>query len=215
MVIIPKKAATACETLRESIKENFSSSDPLFQSLITQKKVLCIVNPKHEKILEGEGQIAVPIHDRNTGNVHGMLKIEEISFSELNLSTIELCEALGEIVGKAYGYSQVFQNLLRNQIYSVRDERVYSSGLYQLHQNILEKPGVLELVIQPKDNLRTTRNQLISSIQSNLKGGELLYENDKSPNHFRVLVPSSTKQREGEISRALEQGKIQHQWISS
>ncbi len=80
----------------------YDSNSRLFQEVIGNRKTLCVVNDEHERILGGEGVLAGPLLDTQTGQVVGMLKVEKLGFTELNLSSVEAFRAVCEWVGMAF-----------------------------------------------------------------------------------------------------------------
>lgn len=83
----------------------FDPASPLFETVVARRQVLVISNPAHEALLGGEGLLAGPLVNRDTGEVVGMLKVERIGFLELHPSGIQnfqlLCDWIGAALAKA------------------------------------------------------------------------------------------------------------------
>lgn len=88
---------------KELFSTSFPSESELFQEITINPRVLSIINSKDATILGLEGILVVPIIDIDSdrGSL-GMIKIEEIPFTRLRVTTIETLRTIGEWVGAAY-----------------------------------------------------------------------------------------------------------------
>jgi hypothetical protein len=64
--------------------------------------VLSVANEKDEKILGAQGILAGPIVDARTGHSFGMLKIEEIAFTDMDIRTYEIFRILCAWIARVY-----------------------------------------------------------------------------------------------------------------
>ncbi|MEQ8663364.1 MAG: GAF domain-containing protein, partial [Gammaproteobacteria bacterium] len=94
---------------RDRFKRIFRADDPLYQAVIGGARVLCVANADDEGVLAGQGLIAGPLLNPDTGEVRGMIKIEDMGFLDLNLSTIEIFRVLCEWVGAFYANAQRYR----------------------------------------------------------------------------------------------------------
>lgn len=81
--------------------KTFSSETALYQEIIEKKRVLSL-NAQDVLILNSEGILAVPILSSPESPAMGMIKIEEMPFQGLKLSTIESLRLIATSLGKAY-----------------------------------------------------------------------------------------------------------------
>ena len=79
------------------------------------RQTLIGVNPEHEAILRGEGMLAGPLVSEETGKVIGMLKVEEIPFVELTLSTRAELPCRLRLGRAAFDNAQSFARLQEEQ----------------------------------------------------------------------------------------------------
>jgi len=84
---------------------------PLFIGVAGERRILCAINPDDEKALGNEGVLAAPLIDNESGEIFGMLKIEEIDFMELNLSSLESFRSLCHLIGSAYARARRYQKV--------------------------------------------------------------------------------------------------------
>jgi len=86
---------------KELYAKIFSSNDRLFQEVIEKRKIVSIHTSATE-ILGKEGVLAVPITSKETKEVLGMIKIEQVPFVRLKTSMVESVRIIGEWVGESY-----------------------------------------------------------------------------------------------------------------
>ena len=80
----------------------FDAASPLFGAVVAERRVLTTVRREDEAVLAGEGILAGPLADGETGRVVGMLKVEAIPFLELNPATVQNFRILCDWIGSAY-----------------------------------------------------------------------------------------------------------------
>ena len=94
----------------ESFSRTFRSDQRLFHEVIARQRVVCAASEEDERILEGEGILAGPLADRETGQVIGMLKIETIGFFDLHFSNVQTFGVLCDWIADAYVNARRFQS---------------------------------------------------------------------------------------------------------
>lgn len=86
----------------ETFKTTHDSSSPLYDPIVNKKKPLCVIYQEEQKVLGKEGVLALPLYDPEDESVFAMIKFEDVSFRELNLSNIEAIKELCNCACKAY-----------------------------------------------------------------------------------------------------------------
>ncbi len=117
----------------EAYLRRFSQDHPLYQQIAGKQKMVCVINADDEKILAGEGILAAPLIDPDTGEVFGMLKIEEIDFLELNFSNLEIFKTACELIGRAYSNAKEHKRAENNAIYDPETE-LFSYNFFQMQK---------------------------------------------------------------------------------
>lgn len=118
----------------------FSQDHPLYDKIVGQQRVCCIINPEDENALLGEGILAAPLIDPDIGQVFGMLKIEEIDFNELNISNLESFKTICELIGIAYANARLHKKIEENGIYSQPSNfTIFSHQYYVIQSEYLKK----------------------------------------------------------------------------
>lgn len=99
---------------------------PLFREIAQKKRLVCVVSPTDKEILSGQGLMAAPLIDVETGQVFGLIKIEEVNFLEFNLSTLEVFKTLCELIGMAYAHARTYKSLAKQakKIESLVQEKI-------------------------------------------------------------------------------------------
>jgi hypothetical protein len=80
----------------------FDASSPLFQAVVLHRRHLVASRPTQALVLSDEGLIAGPLTCSETGEIIGMLKIEDIDFLDLNPASIQTFQVLCDWIGSAY-----------------------------------------------------------------------------------------------------------------
>lgn len=103
----------------ETYIRRFPPDTALYREIVGNQRLLCIINPDDEKILSGEGLLAAPLIEPDTGEIFGMLKIEKMVFLDLNVTNLEAFSTLCELIGMAYANAKLHQKAEQNALYSI------------------------------------------------------------------------------------------------
>lgn len=95
----------------EKYKRRFEVDDRFTQAILTGYRVLTVVNSDDEKILDQQGVMAGPIMDHETHAIIGMLKIEEMSFEDFSLGTLETFKTLCDLIGLSYTNARQYKKM--------------------------------------------------------------------------------------------------------
>jgi hypothetical protein len=80
----------------------FSEHSPLFRAVVEDRRLLCVANPLDEVYLGRDGLLAGPICDPGSGDVLGMLKIEDLDFIRFGAEAIDNFRIAAEWLGFAF-----------------------------------------------------------------------------------------------------------------
>jgi polysaccharide biosynthesis protein PelD len=80
----------------------FSADTALFQAIVGRRRILTVARSADEKVLLNQGVLAGPLLAADTGEVFGMLKIEQLRFASLTPATMHTFRVLCEWIGEAY-----------------------------------------------------------------------------------------------------------------
>jgi hypothetical protein len=88
----------------------FDGQSRLFQAIVGSHRTLVAAVAEDEAALGGEGLLAGPLLNVDTGEVIGMLKIEEMGFLDLSTTSVENFRLLCEWIGTAYAQARRFES---------------------------------------------------------------------------------------------------------
>lgn len=114
----------------------FTSSSPLYDLVVNHRRVVCVVNEDDAKALGEEGVLAGPLINPSTNEVFGMLKIEDMEFLDINLSTIEIFKILCKLIGHSYANAYQYQEMKKNSIFSAQPG-IYSQAFFKTLKSYL------------------------------------------------------------------------------
>ncbi|MFM7345795.1 MAG: GAF domain-containing protein [Tagaea sp.] len=89
----------------------FDGQSALFQAVVGSRRTLVVASAPDDAVLAGEGAIAGPLVNLETGEVIGILKIEEMGFLQLNVTTLENFRLLCEWIGTAFAQARRFESM--------------------------------------------------------------------------------------------------------
>ncbi len=187
----------------ESYAVAFSPESPLFQEVVGRQRVVCVTSPGDEKILGTEGILAGPLINVESGEVTGMVKIEQLGFTGLNLTSIETFKVLCEWLGTHFGTHTRFENA-KSQMIQNPDNQFYSKKYYEnisgfiahLSERVGFESSTIKInttpgtVLKPetefriKEILRDTANEVTRKT-------DLIFEGDKDRFELLLVLPNT------------------------
>lgn len=187
----------------ESLYMTFEPSSELYQHIVSRQTVLCISNNEHERILAGQGSLAGPLLNPETGEVVGMLKIEEMNFLDLNLSGIETFGALCQWIGMAFGNAQQFEKVKSNSVINP-DHNLHSFNFFRRHTDyvtsLAKRIGfdVTMLVVKnsnaaqfSNDIRRNIATLLGDAVGKTLRNVDLAFDYQTGGEEYAVVLPAT------------------------
>lgn len=188
-------------TADDHFTRRFPVDHPLCREIVQRKRLVCIINKENEEVLEGEGIVAGPLVDRRTGEVFGMIKVEEIDFFRLDIGGLETFKTLCELIGSAYSNAIQYKLAKQNAIYE-EERGIFSAPLYSLVKRFLgnlckmTKVPLSNLLIklQLEEQVEEERAQEIASAIYDTLRGQLSEEtpifHGKGKFTYEMLLPT-------------------------
>lgn len=187
----------------DTLQQTLDSYSPLYQAVVGQQSVLVIANSDHERALDGQGILAGPILDPSSGQVVGMLKIEQMDFASLGLQTVESFKALAEWIGAALVNARHYQTAKSEAIISP-ERGLLTYGYFRRQSDYMSKLAkrigfnlsVLVIKLNNPDTLdeaariRVAR-QISESVRTTLRGIDLAFDYQTDGNEFSILLPAT------------------------
>lgn len=185
--------------------ESFGSGSELFRSVIGRRQVLVIANSDHERALTGHGVLAGPLVDRDTGEVVGMLKIESLGFTELNLSSVESFAAICEWAGMALANARKYQTARAGSMVNP-DHNLYTQNYFQKHADYIGALGkrvgfdvnMVLVKLANADELATDARNAVARALSQavdrvLRTVDLAFDYQGSGEEYSIVLPATDK----------------------
>lgn len=201
----------------ESYQRRLPASSPLYQDIVGRQHMVSCNHEKDLDILGHEGILAAPLIDHKTGQVFGMLKIEDIGFMELTHASIETFRIICEVAGMAHSNAVTYQDSKAHGI-KIPQYELYTSMMFQ-EQILLFKElakhntlasSVIELQLDHHRLLTDDeRRLLISTIKEAVL--ELsphttiqIYEGSKQNRSINILLPGLIESKAQAIASGLK-----------
>lgn len=187
---------------------------PLFWEIYGEHRIVCIINESDEKILSGEGLLAGPLINTDTEEVFGMLKVEDISFTDLNVAGIESFKTLCELIGMAYANARAYQQKEQNSLYYVHECHLFTQAFYSLQKsyllNLAERNGFPLSKISVRTNSRLKVDdekaivaKLTSFLKKSLPKSSQLFHAGEKHDLLTILLPNDSYAETEKITHQL------------
>lgn len=183
----------------------FVPSSPLFEAVVNDKKMISIVNKDERKILHSEGVLATPLIHPDSGEVFGMIKVEELDFKTLSLSRLETFKVVADLIGRAYSNAKKHHTSLQFNLFAIPG-LLYSYPLYKMASSYFkmiaetEKSLVNSLSLKLENNAPFEENKLVEWIKT-LPPFIKCFEGSKKLKELFLIYPKSYKSVESHIKQ--------------
>ncbi len=198
----------------DNFTRRFLPDTKMYEAIAAKQKLLSLNNPEDAIILENEGVLAAPLINPDSGQVIGMLKLEEMNFKDLTFSTLETIRNLTDWIGLAYAKAAEYKRAAKEAIYC--DLGLYSYPFYEIQKSLLlllAKEGntplseiSIELSGKGKEHQILQRDHaLLPYLKEKLPKTALLCSGKRAGFEFLILLPQkSEKETENICLQALE-----------
>lgn len=124
------------EEQEDSYLRFFRSESPLFQAIVAKKQFLNVTHLEDERVLLGQGVLAGPLIDRTTGDITGMLKVEQLGFLNLNITSVQSFQVLCGWIGSLLTHAKHLRE--KDDGHASVRHGLRSSRLYEQHLDFLK-----------------------------------------------------------------------------
>lgn len=190
---------------KDAYQRAFDKTSPLYQGVVGEKRPICAANDQHEAMLAGQGVLAGALINTETGDIAGMLKIEKLGFSDLNLSTIETFHALCEWAGMALVNARHYQTAKSESVVDP-EKNLLTAGYFQRyvsHIQAVAKRSNFNVsmvnvrvsnasVLDDESRLRVCR-LLADSIRHTMRTIDLAFDHQANGEEFALVLPSTDR----------------------
>jgi hypothetical protein len=197
-----------------ALARRYTSAEPLFKEVVGAQRFVTVTTPVGESVLRGHGLIAGPLICPSTGQLVGMLKIEDMAFLDFNLSAVHTFKALSEWIASAYVNATAYK---ANQI---EDEKTQLHGMKFLDRQtayiteIALRFGfdltLLLVRIEMDDLTEPERHSVPAALgavaKRVLRRTDLVFSHEPPGQQFAVLLPGAPPEDAAAVTRKLMDG---------
>lgn len=189
----------------DEFAKTIPSTQRLYEEVIGNKRLVCIANADDEQILQHQGMLAGPIMSEN-GKILGMLKIEDIGFSDLHVSTLETFQIVCTWIANAYFQAEDYQKISGLSVINP-DNNIFSFEFFKQQINYvtyLAKRFKFEVALVTMTFIfdeATTREKYEAAVQSlreaiekNLRNIDQMFNYQTEKYTYRVLLPGTSEE---------------------
>ena len=188
----------------DPFEKEISDTSSLFRHIVGQRATLCCVNAKQEELLGKQGLLASPLIDRSSESVLGMIKIEALPFTDLNVTTVRTLEGLCDWISRAYGNARNLERAEANSLVASKNN-LFSSRYYEQQLHLMTSLGrranfsVSELLVDLDDSEKTLptkerarlANQLHDAVLASLRRTDQAFDSLADSTRFTILLPNT------------------------
>jgi hypothetical protein len=200
----------------DTYSRNFRSNSSLFTEVIGHQRVLCVANPADETLLAGEGVLAGPLVDDQTGDIVGMLKIEQLSFLDLHFSNVQTFKAVCEWIAHSYLNARNLQAAQAEALINTRT-RIMTHTFFERQRDFLIKLGqrvgfeisMIVIRLENADEVGDARASAIPVVLNSISQGilrstDLLFEH-QAGYQYCVMLPNTPAENAHKVVAKLKE----------
>lgn len=181
------------------------SNNRMYREIVGRKQVLCASNDEHERVLVGEGVLAGPLMNTESGEIIGMLKIEKMAFSDLNLSTVEAFRSICEWIGMAFVNAGKYQDAKSTSLLNP-DHNLLTANYFTRHTDYISALAkrlnfnVAMVVVRVVDankldaSVRSAAARKLSQAADTvLRSVDLAFDYQENAGEYSIILPATDR----------------------
>lgn len=189
--------------LEDGFSRTIEATDILFQEVVGRQQYLCSAYPEEARALAGQGIFAGPLLSAESGEVIGMLKIEDLDFLDLNLTTIDNFRILCDWIGTAYSNAKLSEEQ-RTGVYLNADRTLMSTSFFDrqttflaaLAQRVGFDVSLLILQVDDADDLDEAANKEVAAalnacVSRQLRTTDLAFDYQRNNLEYALVLPAT------------------------
>lgn len=192
----------------------FNSDSAIFRVIVGEHRTICAANHVDENILVAQGVLAGPLISAESGEVIGMMKIEEADLLDINMSAVENFRALSSWIGTAYANALEKSGADSANVYVGRTilpfqfldaQRSFLVGLARRLRFSL--PAVMVRTVDSGEGEAEHLDEIPGALSVALRGAtlptDLCFEADTAGRNFVVFLPGRTEDEAGSLAEGI------------
>lgn len=207
-------AAEQGSTRKQPLVDRYGSSTPLFQAIVGRQRTISVATPAGEAALMGHGIIAGPLIDPASGKLIGMLKVEEMAFLDLNVSSLQTFKTMCDWIAAAYS------NAVAHKSAQIEDEVTRLYGMTYLDRQseyvaelakrfgfdltlLLFRVEVDELTDEQRRGIPQALGDIARVV---LRRTDMVFSHEPIGTQFAVLLPGAPPENVSAVAVKLQEG---------
>lgn len=187
----------------ETFEREFDIAHPVVQHLLARQPALCSARADDERKLMGQGLLAGALTDVDSGEIVGMLKIEEASFLDFNLYTLENFNVICSWLGAARVRARVWQTLQRDRVTGIND-LLMTEEVFDRIVDLLARLGarkgfestMLSVRYESSEGLGPEQRSMLAlavgeATRTTFRSTDLAFERETEEAGFAILLPGT------------------------
>ena len=179
---------------------------PMVQHLLAREAALCAARPADERKLMGQGLLAGALTDLDSGEIVGMLKVEETAFLDFNLYTLENFNVICSWIAAARMRARRWEQLQADRVTGANDllmtaevsERIYAL-LSQLGRRKGFSSSQLIVRAHDPDALSPEQHSILAlalgeAARTTFRATDLAFEREPEEAEYAILLPGTPQQ---------------------
>ncbi len=187
----------------DKYQRHFGNESALYENIVGRQNTLCVVNAQQEKLLAGEGILAGPLFNKESGETLGMLKIEKIGFTGLHLGNIEafgaLCEWAGMAIINAKKYETAKAGSIVNPDHNLFTQNYftrYHSFIAALSRRVNFDVSMLTVQLSHPERFDTDTRMRIAralaeAVAIVLRNVDLAFDHQEQGAEYSIILPAT------------------------
>lgn len=207
-------AAEQGSARKQPIVERYGTATPLFQAIVGRQRTVSVATPAGEAALMGQGLIAGPLIDPSSGKLVGMLKVEEMAFLDLNVSSLQTFKTMCDWIAAAYC------NAVAHKATQIEDEVTRLYGMTYLDRQsdyvaelarrfgfdltlLLFRVEVETLTDEQKREIPQALGDIARKV---LRRTDMVFSHEPFGTQFAVLLPGAPPENVSAVAVKLQEG---------
>ncbi len=187
----------------DNYTRQFATNSALFNAVVANQQVLCVVNADHERLLAGQAMLVGPIMDKVTGEVVGMLKIEKLGFTDLHLSNIETFSTISEWAGMAIVNARKYQTVKEGSITNP-EHNLFTYGYFNRYKDYIASlaarvnfdVAMVTVKLSNADGFDVETRQALAralsqSVDKVLRTVDLAFDHQEHSEQYSIVLPAT------------------------
>lgn len=200
--------------------ERYERGSEIYQLVVEQKRTLCVANENDVGLLANEAVLIAPICSMSAGHVVGMLKIESMSFAELNTHAVARCSIVCDWMGAALTELQAARSVIQISP-SISIQKALSDvplkQQLQLLDGLRKRIGfdVATIVIRPSlldDVNREDRPMVGAALDEairQLRNTDFVVTRDDATGTYRIVLPKTSEAEARVVAQKLKSSVLE------